>query len=55
METDAVIGAVVELGERLAVPMPVTRAIYGCVKLLDERGNRHDSRCQRPSVRSVRL
>jgi 2-dehydropantoate 2-reductase len=37
MEIDAVVGAVVELGDRLAVPMPVTRAIYSCVKLLDER------------------
>jgi 2-dehydropantoate 2-reductase len=37
MEIDAVVGAVVELGERLAVPMPVTKAIYSCVKLLDER------------------
>ena len=37
MEIDAVVGAVVELGERLNVPMPVTRAIYSCVKLLDER------------------
>jgi 2-dehydropantoate 2-reductase len=37
MEIDAVVGAVMELGDRLGVPMPVTRAIYGCVKLLDER------------------
>jgi 2-dehydropantoate 2-reductase len=37
MEIDAVVGAVVELGERLAVPMPVTKAIYSCVKLLDEK------------------
>ena len=36
MEIDAVVGAVVELGERLDVPMPVTRAIYSCVKLLDD-------------------
>ena len=34
MELEAVVGAVVELGERLGVPMPVTRAVYGCVKLL---------------------
>ena len=37
MEIDAVVGAVVELGERLGVAMPVTRAIYSCVKLLDEK------------------
>jgi len=37
MEIDAVVGAVVELGDRLGVPMPATRAIYSCVKLLDEK------------------
>jgi 2-dehydropantoate 2-reductase len=37
MEIDAVVGAVVELGDRLGVAMPVTRAIYSCVKLLDEK------------------
>jgi 2-dehydropantoate 2-reductase len=37
MEIDAVVGAVVELGERLGVPMPATRAVYSCVRLLDER------------------
>jgi 2-dehydropantoate 2-reductase len=36
MELEAVVGAVVELGERLAVPMPATRAVYSCTKLLDE-------------------
>jgi 2-dehydropantoate 2-reductase len=35
MELDAVVGAVVELGERLGVPMPNTRAVYACTKLLD--------------------
>jgi 2-dehydropantoate 2-reductase len=40
MEIEAVIGAVVELGERLGVPMPATRAVYGCVSLLDQRRNR---------------
>jgi ketopantoate reductase len=37
MEIEAVVGAVVELGERVAVPMPSTRAVYSCVKLLDAR------------------
>ena len=37
MELDAVVGAVVELGERLGVPMPSTRAVYACAKLLDEK------------------
>jgi 2-dehydropantoate 2-reductase len=35
MELEAVVGAVVELGERLDVPMPATRAVYACAKLLD--------------------
>ena len=37
LELEAVVGAVVELGERLGVPMPVTRAVYACTKLLDEQ------------------
>ncbi len=36
MELDAVVGAVVELGDRLGVAMPATRAVYACAKLLDE-------------------
>ena len=34
MEIDAVAGAVVELGARLGISMPATRAVYACVKLL---------------------
>ena len=34
IELEAVVGAVVELGERLHVPMPHTRAVYACTKLL---------------------
>src|SRR3954463_10674736 len=37
MELEAIVGAVVELGERLGVPMPATRTVYSCVKLLDEK------------------
>ena len=33
MELDAVAGSVLELGERLGVPMPSTRAVYACAKL----------------------
>jgi 2-dehydropantoate 2-reductase len=40
MEIEAVVGAVVELGERLGVPMPVTRAMYACTKFLDEQRQR---------------
>jgi 2-dehydropantoate 2-reductase len=40
MELEPIVGAVVELGERLGVPMPSTRAVYACVKMLDENGER---------------
>jgi len=36
LELEAVVGAVVELGERLGVPMPHTRTVYACTKLLAE-------------------
>jgi 2-dehydropantoate 2-reductase len=36
LEIEAVVGAVVELGERLGVAMPATRTVYGCATLLDE-------------------
>jgi 2-dehydropantoate 2-reductase len=36
MELEAVVGAVVELGDRLGVAMPATRAVYACAKMLDE-------------------
>jgi 2-dehydropantoate 2-reductase len=35
MELEAVVGSVVELGDRLGVPMPHTRTIYGCARLLE--------------------
>jgi len=34
IELEAVVGAVVELSDRLNVPMPHTRAVYACTKLL---------------------
>jgi 2-dehydropantoate 2-reductase len=37
LELEAIVGAVVELGERLNVPMPSTRTVYACAKLLDEK------------------
>ena len=41
MELGALVGAVVELGEMLNVPMPYTRSVYACAKLLsDVRGSR---------------
>jgi len=34
MELEALVGAVVELGERVGLPMPVTKTVYACTKLL---------------------
>ncbi|HWZ32240.1 MAG TPA: 2-dehydropantoate 2-reductase [Bryobacteraceae bacterium] len=36
MELEAVVGAVVELGDRLGVPMPHTRTVYASARLLDQ-------------------
>jgi 2-dehydropantoate 2-reductase len=40
MELEAVVGAVLELGERVGVPMPATLAVYACTRMLDERRDR---------------
>jgi 2-dehydropantoate 2-reductase len=37
MELDTIIGAVVELGERLGVAMPATQTVYACAKMLDDK------------------
>ena len=37
LELEALVGAVVELGERLGLPMTHTRTVYSCVKLLTQR------------------
>jgi 2-dehydropantoate 2-reductase len=37
LELDEVVGAVVELGERVGVQTPITRSVYACAKLLDRR------------------
>jgi 2-dehydropantoate 2-reductase len=37
LELEAIVGAVLELGERLDVPMPHTRAVYACARLLEKR------------------
>ena len=34
MELEAIVGAVVELGDRMCLPLPCTKAVYACVKLL---------------------
>lgn len=37
MELEAIVGAIVELGERVGVPMPHTQTVYACTKLLSQR------------------
>ena len=37
MEIEAVVGAVIELGEKLGIAMPTTRAVYACASLLNDR------------------
>jgi 2-dehydropantoate 2-reductase len=37
LELEAIVGAVVELGERAGIEMPCTRAVYACAKMLVER------------------
>ena len=37
LEIEAIVGAVVELGEKLGVPMPATRTVYACAKMLDTK------------------
>jgi 2-dehydropantoate 2-reductase len=36
LELEAVVGAVVEIGERLGVAMPRTKSVYACAKLLEK-------------------
>jgi 2-dehydropantoate 2-reductase len=36
LELEAIVGAVVELGERMGLPMLNTKAVYACAKLLDQ-------------------
>jgi 2-dehydropantoate 2-reductase len=53
MEIEAVVGAVVELGERLDVAMPSTRAVYACAKFLDEH-RRMQAAVMPPRVEAAR-
>ncbi|HXZ31340.1 MAG TPA: 2-dehydropantoate 2-reductase [Terriglobales bacterium] len=36
LELEAIVGAIVELGERVGVPMPRTAAVYACTQLLSQ-------------------
>jgi ketopantoate reductase len=38
-------GEVLALGEKLDVPMPHTRSIYACVKMLEKTIHSHCARC----------
>ena len=44
MELEPLVGAVVELGERVGLPMTCTRTVYNCVRLLTERTVRQVSK-----------
>jgi 2-dehydropantoate 2-reductase len=37
-ELEAIVGAVIELGEKLELSLPITRSVYACVKLLERAG-----------------
>jgi len=37
MELEALVGSIVELGESVGVPMPHTRTVYSCAKVLGQR------------------
>ncbi|HXY15394.1 MAG TPA: 2-dehydropantoate 2-reductase [Terriglobales bacterium] len=39
MELEAIVGAIVELGQRVGVPMPHTETVYACAKLLEQCRN----------------
>jgi 2-dehydropantoate 2-reductase len=49
MELEAVVGAVVELGERLGVAMTATRAVYACAKMLDTKTQESKLKTQKDS------
>lgn len=40
LEIEAIVGAAVELGAKLGVPMPTTQTVYACAKLLDDSRRR---------------
>ena len=37
LETDCLTGAVVELADQLQIPVPRTRAVHACIRLLEAR------------------
>jgi 2-dehydropantoate 2-reductase len=55
MELEAIVGAVVELGERLGVAMPSTRAVYACAKLLNQHRKHREHRERRGLASEARV
>jgi len=51
MELEAVVGAVVELGDKLGVPVQTTRTVYACAKMLDAKTQSMKSRPTREAAR----
>jgi 2-dehydropantoate 2-reductase len=43
-ELEAIVGAVIELGEKLGLSLPSTRAVYACMKLLERAGQAKQSK-----------
>ena len=54
MELEALVGAVVELGERVDIPMPYTRTVYSCAKLLSECAAGQPVKMSEPPVQTPR-
>ena len=54
MELEALVGAVVELGERVDIPMPYTRTVYACAKLLSECAAGQPVKMSEPPVQTPR-
>lgn len=40
LELESIVGAIVELGVKMGIEMPYTRAVYACAKLLDQSTSR---------------
>jgi len=40
-ELEAIVGAVIELGEKLGLDLPNTKSVYACVKLLEQQARHH--------------
>jgi 2-dehydropantoate 2-reductase len=55
LEVEAIVGAVVELGSKLGLPMSCTRAVYACVKLLARSTSNmllHSTKNENDSIRN---